>query len=506
MASKEVTKAKPTKVEVFEIQREGHKIILPAHASIPAVIESLTRKHAEEEETILLKEVFDFYPSEGAVALGKVLSRRYGFVIQEAEIVKGMFGGTTKVPPGTIAVEVGWRRVIQVPWNSKVAVPGLGGGVVVPRLALKNGMPVFELIGQFAGKYRGEFMELCQDLRDTVARESIYHGAALEFRWPENDDPSETPPDDWFPRFLDPASASSEDAVFPEQTKLDIEARVYGPVRFTGSYTEAKMSLRTGVLLHGPYGCGKTLVLSVLKGLCIRHGWGFVYCPSTRILLRALQFVQTSGHGPTVLACEDMDTFVDHGGDINLLQNRLDGVDSKGIPVKLVTTTNHIERIEERMPALTRDGRLGVHIPIGAPDKDAAERLIRKYAGSMLHPTEPLALVGVALQGWLPAQIAGVVEAAQQYALTRQEGFLPVHLTEGDLLAAAGHQKEAAQRARDAYTKAHAKEMPLPLQVAHVLAEGMQAGAKGNGAQVPAHVSAYAYGADLSGGFATDLD
>ena len=455
-----------TKVEVYDIVREGTKVVLPVGALIPQVIKSLEAKFKEEDEDVVLKEDFSFYPSEGAVALGKVLSRRYGFATQEAST--GMFG--QKQPPGTIAVEVAYKTTIQVPWSSKVAIPSLEGGVVVPMVAVSNGMPVFRLVAQFKGRYRYEFMELCQDLRETVARESIYKGASIEFRWPENDDPSETPPEDWFPRFLAPSTLTEGDAIFPEQTARDISANVYAPVKFTGAMVEAKMPLRTGVLLHGPYGCGKTLVRGITQGLCEKHGWSYVYCPTADLLLRALQFVKTSGHGPTVLSCEDIDTFE---GDVNLLQNRLDDVDSKSIPIKLVVTTNFIERIQEKMPALMRDGRLGVHIPIGLPDKAAAELLIRRYAGEMLVPGEALGTVSEALDGWLPASIAGVVEAAQRYALDRQEGWLPIHLTAKDLLDSAGHQREAAQRATEAHLRAQRKDMGELERAATIVAQAM---------------------------------
>src|SRR5687768_4132646 len=67
-------------VKNVDILREGAQIILPPHMSYPEAIEWLKRKMEEDEKKVAVLEVVKVYPFDGAYALMKALSHKFGWV------------------------------------------------------------------------------------------------------------------------------------------------------------------------------------------------------------------------------------------------------------------------------------------------------------------------------------------------------------------------------------------------------------------------------------------
>jgi SpoVK/Ycf46/Vps4 family AAA+-type ATPase len=82
---------------------------------------------------------------------------------------------------------------------------------------------------------------------------------------------------------------------------------------------------------------------------------------------------------------------------------------------------------------MLRPGRLDTVVSVRAPDKEAAIRLVRMYAGKLLDPAFELedSGVGDVLAGEIPAIIREVVERSKLAALRRDNGNLL--LTPGDI-------------------------------------------------------------------------
>jgi len=150
---------------------------------------------------------------------------------------------------------------------------------------------------------------------------------------------------------------------------------------------------------------------------------------------RAVQFARK--FQPSVVFVEDIDRSMqgeDRTEAMDTILNTLDGVDSKKAEVMVVFTSNHADVINR---AMIRPGRLDVVIPIEAPDAEAAERLIRVYAGDMIDPSADYKDSGAALAGKSAAVIRETVERAKLYAISQTEAGQTFKLNPDSLITAA---------------------------------------------------------------------
>jgi hypothetical protein len=78
-------------------------------------------------------------------------------------------------------------------------------------------------------------------------------------------------------------------------------------------------------------------------------------------------------------------------------------------------------------------------IPVRAPDAEAAVRLARMLAGSLIRPEEDLSAVGPHLENMIPASIAEVINRSKLAAVARaaETGGDADHLIASDIIIAA---------------------------------------------------------------------
>lgn len=119
---------------------------------------------------------------------------------------------------------------------------------------------------------------------------------------------------------------------------------------------------------------------------------------------------------------------------MDAILNTIDGVDTKGMELVVVLTTNHVDTIE---PAMMRPGRLDAVISVTAPDAAAVTKLIRLYARGQLDPNTDLTRVGEKLEGQIPAVIREVVERSKLAAIHRMNADEDLTLQSADLEIAA---------------------------------------------------------------------
>lgn len=151
-------------------------------------------------------------------------------------------------------------------------------------------------------------------------------------------------------------------------------------------YKQMGINHRTGILLSGPPGTGKTSVVKALakhlnKNLCVLS-CNFVTEVGFANALAALP-------KDSVLLLEDFDSIKstqnrtqdetknssDYGISLSGLLNAIDGIFT-GSQRIIIATTNHPEKIDS---ALLRPGRFDLHECIGYADKDMALRMFRKF-------------------------------------------------------------------------------------------------------------------------------
>src|SRR6185437_7675561 len=114
---------------------------LPVPMPLPTAIETLQRKHEEDEEEMAVNETVDAFPKDGAVAFHKAMQRMFGWA---SAVPTPSFWGPQ--PPKMIDVEVGPNERIRVVWG-RFELPGVEGHLDCSAYPTKKG-PRFIIQGE----------------------------------------------------------------------------------------------------------------------------------------------------------------------------------------------------------------------------------------------------------------------------------------------------------------------------------------------------------------------
>lgn len=187
------------------------------------------------------------------------------------------------------------------------------------------------------------------------------------------------------------------------------------------AYRELGFAWRRGILLVGPPGTGKTMVMKAVAAsrpelpfLYVRdlegkgEGWEI-----GKIFRRARELA------PAVLAFEDIDGLVNEGNR-SVFLNELDGFASND-GLLVIASSNHPERIDEAL--LKRPSRFDRVFHLGLPDLEVREEYLRRMfdlpvlAGRLDSPEEAARRVAEATGGFTPAHMKeAVLSAALEFA------------------------------------------------------------------------------------------
>lgn len=406
------------------IERTGKKITLPNEPGpmpIDAAVEALKRLKADEESEIQFQEVIDAYPLDGAVAFVKALQHIHGWASPAP--TPGFWGPK---PPQMITVDTGPNPEdkVQVPWGG-FKIPGVSQPVYTAQVTTSKG-PALVIHGVLKKRENATLMEIAKLTREIVQEESIYRGNAI--RVPTNNEGEmsfDTPPE-----FIATAHVKAEELILPSETRAQIETNIFTLIRKTDACRKAGIPLKRGVLLEGPYGCGKSMTaLVTAKHAVDSQRWTYIMIDKAAALKQALEFAKR--YEPAVIFTEDIDrTTEDRNEPANDLLNILDGILSKHSQIMVVLTTNHVEKINK---AMLRPGRLDAVISVQPPDAAAVEQLIHLYARGHLEKSTSLSRIGEKLAGSIPAVIRETIERAKLAMIARGGD----KLSEDDLLVAA---------------------------------------------------------------------
>ena len=188
-------------------------------------------------------------------------------------------------------------------------------------------------------------------------------------------------------------------------------------------------SLKGGLMLYGPPGCGKTYIARALAG---EMGASFVSITLTDILdqfignseanLHSL-FETARAHAPVVLFLDEIDAIGQKRsqasssgwrGVTNQLLTEMDGIDSGNEGVFILAATNVPWDVD---PALRRPGRFDRSVAVLPPDEPARQSILRHHLGS--RPVEGIDLAHLAGQtnGFTGADLAHLADSAVEYAM-----------------------------------------------------------------------------------------
>ncbi|MEY9852540.1 SpoVK/Ycf46/Vps4 family AAA+-type ATPase [Leifsonia sp. EB41] len=208
-------------------------------------------------------------------------------------------------------------------------------------------------------------------------------------------------------------------------------------------------SLRGGLLMYGPPGCGKTFIARAVAG---EIGARFISIGLTDILDPYMGNSEHNVHeafqlarreAPCVLFFDEIDALGQRRsqtrnsairGTVNQLLTELDGVDGTNEGVFVLAATNQPWDVD---PAMRRPGRLDRTVLVLPPDHDARMAIFRTHLAS--RPVEGIDLEKLAKRTELfsGADIAYVCElAAERALLDSVRSGVPRLIAMADLLAA----------------------------------------------------------------------
>jgi SpoVK/Ycf46/Vps4 family AAA+-type ATPase len=213
------------------------------------------------------------------------------------------------------------------------------------------------------------------------------------------------------------------------EVKERLEVSFLAPLRNPQMRRMYGKSLRGGLLLYGPPGCGKTFVARAVAG---EMGAKFISVGLSDILdmwvgnseknIHEL-FTLARAQAPVVLFLDEIDALGQKRsqtrqsamrGSVNQLLTELDGVDGANEGVFVLAATNQPWDVD---PALRRPGRLDRTLLVLPPDAAAREAILRHHLKS--RPVEGIDLSRLARlsDGYSGADLAYLCEAAAERAM-----------------------------------------------------------------------------------------
>jgi hypothetical protein len=175
------------------------------------------------------------------------------------------------------------------------------------------------------------------------------------------------------------------------------------------------------LLLAGVPGTGKTMLCSAIANWALEKGMFVVYVSGSSSIFGARFWkvfqaldLAASSEARTIVIVEELDAFMNDDESKAELLNVLDGMESPTNPfgTVLISTTNHPERIDERV--MKRPGRLDrVFIIPEMEDRESTEHMLRSYMGEHWED-EHRALIGQLL-----GKPGAFIREVALYALTR---------------------------------------------------------------------------------------
>jgi SpoVK/Ycf46/Vps4 family AAA+-type ATPase len=235
-----------------------------------------------------------------------------------------------------------------------------------------------------------------------------------------------------------------------QEVKKRLEVSFLGPLRNPKLRSLFGKSLRGGLLLYGPPGCGKTFLARAVAG---EMGAAFISLSITDVLnmwvgssernLHDL-FQSARGHAPCVLFLDEIDALGHKRSQlnsssmrtvVNQLLTELDGVDANNDGVFVLAATNAPWDIDS---ALRRPGRLDRTLLVLPPDKAARAAILEYHLRDRPVAGIDLGKVADATEHYSGADLAHVCETAAEFAMRDSIATGDVRMiSQADMLAAA---------------------------------------------------------------------
>ncbi|KAK2760377.1 AAA+-type ATPase [Arachnomyces sp. PD_36] len=214
--------------------------------------------------------------------------------------------------------------------------------------------------------------------------------------------------------------------------KRHLQKAVQRPLKFPERMKRLNVNSKRGILLYGPPGCSKTLMV---KALATEAGLNFLAVKGAEILSmyvgeseRALReiFRKARSASPSIIFFDEIDAIASKRykgsqGGLNVLTtllNEMDGIEELK-NVLVVAATNKPDVID---PALMRPGRLDNVLYIGPPDLEARKEILNIWTQkSSVSEKVDLDQLASLTDGYSGAEIINICEVAADAALDEEE-------------------------------------------------------------------------------------
>jgi SpoVK/Ycf46/Vps4 family AAA+-type ATPase len=235
-----------------------------------------------------------------------------------------------------------------------------------------------------------------------------------------------------------------------QEVKKRLEVSFLGPLRNPKLRSLFGKSLRGGLLLYGPPGCGKTFLARAVAG---EMGASFISLSITDVLnmwvggsernLHDL-FQSARSHAPCVLFLDEIDALGHKRSQlnsssmrtvVNQLLTELDGVDGNNDGVFVLAATNAPWDIDS---ALRRPGRLDRTLLVLPPDRTARAAILEYHLRDRPVAGVDLGKVADATEHYSGADLAHVCETAAEFAMRDSIASGDIRMiSQADMLTAA---------------------------------------------------------------------
>ena len=215
--------------------------------------------------------------------------------------------------------------------------------------------------------------------------------------------------------------------------KRQLHNAIERPLKFADRMKKLRLKPKKGVLLYGPPGCSKTLLV---RALATEAGLNFLAIKGAELISmyvgeseRATRevFRKARAASPSIIFFDEIDAIASRGrtgSDLNVLTtllNEMDGFEELK-NVFVVAATNKPQQID---PALMRPGRFDNVVYIGPPDFEARKEIFRKQLGGGLYQSEAglevdIEEFGSSTEGFSGAEIVAICQTAGEVAFDEE--------------------------------------------------------------------------------------
>lgn len=421
------------------------KLTIPKGMGLSDAVTFLERKIEEQTEVTRYQRVYPYRPWDGALAASRGLRRIFGSVS-----ISGFFGAQMiDVPSGPNG------ETVQVPWGELI-LP------ILPKVRFGFGQhygddgPLFVFTAVGPREHSHEIEGIFNLVRDELAANSLYRGQAISA--------------EDMPAFLDLASVDAAKIVYTDEVRGLLDANVNALLRHSDTLRENGVPLKRAVLLHGPFGTGKTLAGFLTAQEAVANGWTFIYVrPGRDNVFQAMATAKI--YAPSVVFVEDVDTIADPEAasrdDVARLLEAFDGVSEKGREVMVILTTNHPDRLHK---GLLRPGRLDAVIEIAELHAGDVRRLLEVARPDAI--VEDWDRVTDACIGFTPSFVREAADRAYRFALMSAGGDPSAVVIDDQALVLAAHSLRAQLRLMDGAKTDKADLPPLDTIMRDIVSQG----------------------------------